>query len=414
MPRVSTGTAAADRTSWRGSALVYAAALLQGLALVSFPASSAVLKSLQGLSDAQYGAIFLPQVALAVIGSVAGAGLARKLGLKPLLVLALVANVVSQLLLAASAAVEPEAAFALVMIATAALGLAFGLHGAPLNSFPPALFPERRDAAVVAIHTLLGLGLAIGPLILAPFVAAGLWIGFPLLLAGLNLLVAVTILGVPLPGAASQVGEPAKEREGIPLGETLFWAFALIAVLYAFAEGTFANWAVIYLHEALAVPETTAGLAITVFWGALVAGRLAVSALVLKVASQAIWLLLLALMIAAFLLLPLARGAPTGIGLFTLAGLACSAFFPLTITLISRAFPDHVEWSSSMMIAALMIGVGLGSFVFGPLRELLSFDQLYRLSALYPAIALILAVLVVRSEPCRQTIREMWKGSRCQ
>lgn len=403
---MSTVISGATGTSRAGVALVYASGLLQGLVMVSIPASSAVLKSLQGLSDAQYGAIFLPQVALAVVGSIGGGSLARTLGLKPLLVLALIANVLSQLLLGASAVGPPDTAFALVLLATGALGLAFGLNGAPLNGFPPALFPDRRDAAVVAMHTLLGLGLAVGPLVVAPFVASDLWMGFPLLLASLSLLVAIAVLGVRLPRNAGEGGATPEPREKLPLGETLFWSFAVITVLYAFAEGTFANWAVIYLNEALGVPETTAGLAITVFWGALVAGRLAASALVLRVATQVIWLLLPALMIVTFLLLPLARGGAIGIGLFALAGLACSAFFPLTIALVSRLFPSHVEWVSSMMIAALMLGVGLGSFVFGPLRELLSFAELYRLSALYPALALVLVVVVVRSKSFRQTIRE--------
>jgi predicted MFS family arabinose efflux permease len=379
-----------------GVALVYAAGLLQGLVMVSFPASGAVLKSLQGLSDSQYGAIFLPQVALAVVGSIGGGSLARKVGLKTLLVLALVANLVSQLLLGASAAVAPDRAFVFVMLATGAVGLAFGLFGAPLNSLPPALFPNRADAAVVAIHTLLGLGLAVGPLLVAPFVATDRWIGFPLLLAGLTLMLIIPALRVPLPRSAGVGGAAPAPREKPPLGKPLFWLFVMISVLYAFAEGTFSNWAAIFLHDAHGVPQPTAGLAITMFWGALVAGRLATSGLVLRVPAQAIWLLLIGLMIAAFLLLPFARGSASGIGLFALAGLACSAVFPLTITLVARAFPSHVEWASAMTIAALMLGVGLGSFAFGPLRELLSFDQLYRLSAFYPAVALVLAVIVVR------------------
>jgi hypothetical protein len=52
--------------------IVYAGALLQGMTLVSFPAVSAMLKQTLALSDADYGAIFLPQVALAIVGAVAG------------------------------------------------------------------------------------------------------------------------------------------------------------------------------------------------------------------------------------------------------------------------------------------------------------------------------------------------------
>jgi fucose permease len=407
-------TGAAAPKPWTAVVLVYTASLLQGLAVVSFPASSAVLKSLQGLSDPEYGAIFLPQVVFAVLGSVGGGTLARMLGLKPLLVMALAVTVASQLLLAASGAVASGPAFLLVMLATGTGGLAFGLSGAPLNGLPPAFFPGRRDTAVVAIHTLLGLGLAIGPLVVAPFVAADRWIGFPLLLAGLNLIVVLGVLRVPLPrsaGPSPSTGTTPAPREKLPLAQGLFWLFALIIMLYAFAEATISNWAVIFLHEGRGVPEAAAGLAIAVFWGAVVLGRLVTSALLLRVSAEAIWLSLLAAMIAALLLLPFARGFVSGIGLFGLAGLACSAVFPLTITLVSRAYPRQVEWVSSMMIAALMLGVGLGSFAFGPLLEFLPFDQLYRLSALYPAAALVLAMVVVRRGP---PIGETWKagGSR--
>ncbi len=173
-------------TSPNGPAVlaVYLIAFLQGLTLVSFPASSAVLKQMHGFTDAQYGAIFLPQVALAVLGAVAGGTLARRLGLQPLLWLAAAGNGLSQLALAASLWVMPALAFPTILAGTALLGLSFGLGGAPLNSYPPRFFPQRAPAAVVALHTLLGLGLMVGPLLADGFGRAGWWIGFPAVAAG--------------------------------------------------------------------------------------------------------------------------------------------------------------------------------------------------------------------------------------
>ena len=100
-------------TPWLSIGSLYLAGMLQGLTLVSFPASSAVLKQMHGFSDAQYGAIFLPQVALAVIGALGGGALAARLGLKALLGGALLINAVSQLLLAGSMLLPPAAAFVL-------------------------------------------------------------------------------------------------------------------------------------------------------------------------------------------------------------------------------------------------------------------------------------------------------------
>lgn len=373
---------------------VYLIAFLQGLTLVSFPASSAVLKQMHGFTDAQYGAIFLPQVALAVLGAVAGGTLARRLGLQTLLWLTAAGNGLSQLALAASVWVMPMLAFPAILAGTALLGLSFGLGGAPLNSYPPRFFPRRAPAAVVALHTLLGLGLMVGPLLADGFSRAGWWIGFPLLLLGLSGVLALLAATVRLPRDAGGEVE-RRATTSPPLTSSAFWIFAAIAVLYAFAEGTFSNWAVIYLREAKMLPAGVAALALSVFWAAMVAGRLLVAVLVVRVAPLTIWLTLPALMIAAFLLLPGASTPALGLSLFALAGLACSAFFPLTITLASARFPEHVAWVSSMLIAALMVGVGLGSFAIGPLREWLTLEQIYQLSAFYPIAVVGLALWLV-------------------
>ncbi|HYN39175.1 MAG TPA: MFS transporter [Rhodospirillales bacterium] len=377
--------------------IVYAAALVHGLALVSFPALSAVLTRGYGLSDAEYGASFLPQVACAVLGALLGGGLARRLGLKSLLALSLLAAAASQALLASLALLPAGWAFACVLAGTAALGFGFGLSGAPLNSYPPTFFPRRSHTAVVAAHTVVGSGLAVGPLVVGGLVAGGAWFGYPLLLLAIAVVLAAATMLSRLPAGEAKVAQVAETRRERPVASPMFWAFVAIVVVYAFAEGTFSNWAVIFLRDGRGLPETTANWGLSAFWGALVFGRLAISALVARVSPALVWAALPLLMIAAFLLLPTATGAVSGIALFALAGLACSAFLPLSITLASHRFPHDVAFVSSMLVAALMVGVGIGSFAVGALREVLSFDTLYRLSVLYPVFVLLLALPVLRA-----------------
>lgn len=382
-------------------AAVYLSALLQGMTLVSFPALSAVLKELHGFSDAQYGAIFLPQVAAAIIGAMVGGALAKKIGLKALLLLALAANLLSQIALAGSSAVSSEIAYAVVLLGTGSLGLGFGLAGAPLNSFPPLLFPRQSNSAVVAVHTAMGLGLTLGPLAVAALMKT--WLLFPMSLAVACVLLMLIAAFVRETVAPSPQTSPAK-GEGKGGGDTAarslaFWLFVAVAVLYAFAEGTFSNWAVIYLKESKHLPEATAALALSVFWGALVAGRLLTSILVLRVRAEIVWGLLPVLMIAALLALPYASGAASGLSLFALAGLGCSAFFPLTIALSSKRFANDVAWVSSMLTAALMAGVGMGSFAVGALREVLALENLYRISVVYPLLVLLLIFILKKARP---------------
>ncbi len=402
----SPGAALTTSGPARGLALapvtvIYLAALLQGMTLVSFPAVSTVLKQALALSDADYGAIFLPQVALAIAGGIAGGALARRIGLKALLLAALAANAASQGLLTATAFAGPASGFPILLVGTACLGFGFGLIGAPVNAYPHLLFPRRAETAIVAAHTLIGLGLALGPLIAGPFVAAGMWSGFPMALAAAVGLTALATLIVPLPQSAATMTTGGMTRATSPVASAGFWLFAAITVIYAFAEGTFANWAVIYLKESRGLDEMIASYALSAFWGALVVGRLIISVLVLKIPAKLIWLSLPVLMIAAFWLLPLADSAVTGIGFFALAGVACSAFLPLTISLAAERFPDSVAFVSSMLIAALMAGVGIGSFLIGALQTQVPLATLYQVSSAYPMLVLALAWAVLRAKPHR-------------
>jgi hypothetical protein len=58
---------------------IYTASIVQGLALVTFPAASTVLTSPQhyGLSSTAYATLFVPQAAMAIGASLLGARLIR-------------------------------------------------------------------------------------------------------------------------------------------------------------------------------------------------------------------------------------------------------------------------------------------------------------------------------------------------
>ena len=160
--------------------IVYGTALLHGLMLVSYPASSTFLKSMRGLTDRQYGLVFLPQLALALVGATAGGWLARRIGLRTLLVLALLGTVGAELALAAAGKMAGPLVFPLAALSAACTGLAFGLGAAPLNALPALLLPERPQPALVALHTGMGAGLALGPILVARLLESGRWISFPL------------------------------------------------------------------------------------------------------------------------------------------------------------------------------------------------------------------------------------------
>ncbi|MCK7533021.1 MAG: hypothetical protein MZV63_19320 [Marinilabiliales bacterium] len=211
---------------------------------------------------------------------------------------------------------------------TALLGWSFGLGGAPLNSYPPRFFPRRRAGCRGRLAHPAGTRLDGGA-------AAGRRLRPGRLVDRLSAVaagseacsLALAAATVRLP---PDVGGETERRIATnpPLTSGAFWTFAAIAVLYAFAEGTFSNWAVIYLREAKGLPAGVAALALSVFWGAMVAGRLLVAVLVVRIAPLTIWLALPVLMIAAFLLLPGADTRDAGAGVVRAGGAGLLGLFP--------------------------------------------------------------------------------------
>lgn len=395
--------AATGRALGAVTVLIYCAGLLQGLMLVSVPALSAALKDSLALTDGRYGSLFLPQVLCTTLAALAGGELAKRTPLKRLLLVALLTNAAAQLALAASAAAPAQWAYAVLLTATSLLGLGFGLSSAPLNAYPVLLFPRRRDAAVVALHTALGVGLAIGPLIAAPFLMRAAWWQFPLLLSAATAALTAAITLAHLEEPRTQAFSPVAAALPVRARYRIAAPFVLIAVLYAFAEGTFSNWAVIYLQEDRALPAPVATAALSVFWAALAAGRLLIAAVVLRLSPHRVWLALPLMMVAVLLALPQVRGSAGALAAYATAGLACSAFFPLTISHAAQRLPSDTAWVSSVLVAALMTGVGLGTYLIAPLREALGLAALFRYSAFYPLLAAVLVIGVVATGRRRES-----------
>jgi Na+/melibiose symporter-like transporter len=123
--------------------VVNAAALVQGIVLVTFPAASTIFTGAStGCRARSTGDLFLPQVALAIAASLLGAGLVRRISAKGVYLLGLTCSMVAMVLLLASTLFKSDqsAAFPLLLIATAFVGAGFGLTVPVLNTYtsPPA------------------------------------------------------------------------------------------------------------------------------------------------------------------------------------------------------------------------------------------------------------------------------------
>src|SRR5437764_1441150 len=119
--------------------VVYAAGLVQGIVLVTFPAASTIFTDPKDydLSSSQYGALFLPQAVTAIAGSLLASNLAARFGAKRVYLAGLAGSLVSMALLVTSTLFTDDKAlaYALLLVATALLGAGFGLTVPSLNTF---------------------------------------------------------------------------------------------------------------------------------------------------------------------------------------------------------------------------------------------------------------------------------------
>jgi len=388
------------------SATVYGAGVVQGVALVTFPAASTIFTSSAhyGLSSTQYGAMFIPQVVTAISASLLGSRLARRFTLKRVYLVGLGADLVSMGLLITSQFFTSDQglAYALLLVATASLGVGFGLTVPALNTFAASFHPEAVDRAVLVLNALLGLGTALAPVFVAAFVGLGFWWGLPVmssvLLAGLILASARLALLAPAADHRpdSEPGATRPARGALP---ARFWLFAAFAVLYGICETMNGNWSESLMTKHLGASTTEASMALTAFWVMVTVGRVLFAAIQRSFPTRRSYHLLPFVLAGAFLFVALLPGGSWGLGLlgFAVAGLGCSALLPLTISFGQEQLVAMSAAMAGAVIAFYQAGYGIAAFGAGPLQSAgVSLSAIFGFSGLFALAMGAMSFVVAR------------------
>lgn len=377
--------------------LINATGLVQGLALVTFPAASSIFTSPDGygFSASRYGTLFIPQVVLAILASSLGSRLARRWTLKRVLQVGLSANLLSMILLAGSRLVSGSsaAAYGTLLVATGSMGFGFGATVMTLNTYAQELAPGAEDRSVLVLNALLGAGTALAPLFVAIFIGAGVWWLMPLVVAAA--LIALLLASVPVPLEAS-----ANDAVVVSSAERLpsrFWLFAAGVLLYGVAEALNGNWSGAYLTTERGLDAERASFALMAFWTMVTVGRILFATLSSATTARWIYAGLPLFLIAAFQLVSRAAGETAAIAAFALTGLGCSAILPLCISLCGEEFPRLAAVVSGELVAFYQIGFGVAAFGVGPSHESagVSFHDIYSFGSAIAAAMFGVAIAVV-------------------
>ncbi len=376
------------------SKVVYAAGLAQGIVLVTFPAASTIFTDPDkyDLSNTQYGTLFLPQVITAIAAALLGASLAGRFGTKRVYLVGLAASLLSMTVLLVSTLFSDDksVAYPLLLVATACLGVGFGLTVPALNTFAAAFHSEDVNRAILVLNALLGLGTVLAPVFVAIFVGLGFWWGLPL--TSTCLLVALIVVSLGLPLRAEQAARAARAPGlGIP---PRFWVYAGFAVLYGVCETVNGNWSQLDMTSEVGASTTQAALALTAFWGMVTLGRILFAAMQRWVPARAAYHGLPVLLAVAFVLIArLPDDSPAlGVVAFGVAGLGCSALLPLTISFGQEELTTISAAVAGGVIAFYQAGYGIAAFGIGPLL-----DNGVELQTVYGVAAVIALVMACGS-----------------
>jgi MFS transporter, FHS family, glucose/mannose:H+ symporter len=383
--------------------VIYFTAIVQGLALVTFPAAGAIFTSPDGFGfdSTRYGTMFVPQVVLAILASGLAPKLASRWNLRQVLLVGIAGDTVSMALLALSRLLlgAPDTAFGVLLFATGALGLGFGATVTALNTYAEAFFPERTDGAVLALNALLGLGTASAPVLVAVVMSMGVWWLLPVVVSCILVLIFAVVLMEPLRAAAAMTaGRGAPRPIGARALPRRFWLYAAAVFLYGILETLNGNWATLYLTGERGVSARGATMALAAFWAMVTVGRVLIAAISAHVPTRAIYMALPLLLLTTFQLSSRVQGEIGGILSFAMAGLACSAFLPLSISFGGNEFPRLSAVMAGELIAFYQLGYGVAAFGTGPLRDIigLPFSTIFAAGSVVALPLAVIAAVIIR------------------
>jgi MFS transporter, FHS family, glucose/mannose:H+ symporter len=385
--------------------VVYSAAVVQGLTLVTFPAASSIFTSPDGFGfdSTRYGTMFVPQVVLAILSSGLAPKLARRWSLRRVLLVGFAANIVSMALLALTPLLlgAPDVAFGVLLAATGALGLGFGATVMAINTYAEAFFPGRADAAVLALNALLGLGTALAPVLVAIVVGLGAWWLLPVVVACIMMLIFGIALAEPLSASTGTAAAGAPAPTGLRNLPDRFWFYAAAVFLYGILETLNGNWVRLYLSVERGVSAQGASFALAAFWAMVTVGRVLIAVISRVVPARWIYLALPILLLIVFQVSARVQDETEGIVVFGLAGLACSAFLPFSISFSGDEFPRLSAVMAGAMIAFYQLGYGVAAFGTGPLRDSigLSFSTIFSAGSIVALPLIVVTWFVIRRPP---------------
>lgn len=226
---------------------------------------------------------------------------------------------------------------------------------------------ERRAVAFAESNVVASVGSTAAPLVVGAAAAGlGSWRWGVLALATSGLLVGLLVRRTAVPVSVAPV-----EVEGTGGGRLPAAAVAGTGLVFAAVvlEWTTSYWGATYLRDVVGLDRAAAVTAMTLFYAAMLTGRVASGVLVRRVDAARLVALSLAVTAAGAGVHALSTAPAAALVGLVLLGLGVAALFPLGLSLAVAAAPDRAAEVSGRCVVAGSAAVLLGPLVVGQLAD---------------------------------------------
>ena len=246
----------------------------------------------------------------------------------------------------------------------------------------------NRVAELNRLHMFFGLSAVLSPLLIGlsldfnwrlPMLAIGL-LGFATLPFAMR---------VRLPETATL--ERLSRANVVPMARNgVIVTVTAVLVLYIWVEVSMIGWGVTYLTDVFHEPYGRSTAVVSLFWGAIFLGRLAMVWLARHFSTEQTLQIPLIVSVPLLLALGLAPSAPVVYAVVFLLGLCVAPVFPTMFALALQRFPRRPGTVAILLLLGAAVGGVLPPYVIGIVAETLSFR--IAMLSLVP-IALIMPII---------------------
>jgi MFS family permease len=289
---------------------------------------------------------------------------ARRLGLGRLLAGSVAVSTVALL----CCAIAP--AYWVIVACAVLFGLSAGAIDAALNSYAARHFGPRQ---VNFMHAAYGLGAAASPLIASVVVSTGAswrwaYVAVMVIQGGLSVMFAASSRrwdGTVTDNSgrsAQRPSPPDRRRWRTPPGAVVG---LLVAAVECGLESAVGLWAFVFLLDGMTLTPGAAGLVVSGYWAALVAGRVLLGSVAERIGTWPVLAAATFLVVAAAALIVSHQPAPAAVGI-VLLGLAVAPIYPLLVlTTAERTTAGSVDRLVGFQAGATTVGAVTCSGIVG-------------------------------------------------